>query len=228
MSVPPKLHDRGMPVKRLKNVFLAPFSTSYPREADYSVSWERMTHSFPRRRVRCLPQTARFSRAPRHVFQIQKPNGQLSPRVRAVGPERFGILAVDVAKKRSRLLVADFYGNILMPPVTVEYEHGPLDAAIAQVRRVVRQRNLGDLVGAIERTGEYHRPLQRAFLSGGFETRIVHPLTTKQYRLPADPGKKTDDTDLAAIVCATTQCFGLLEPTWPELYAAIWSTSRRS
>ena len=30
----------------------------------------------------------------------------------------------------------------------------------------------------------------------------------------------------AAIVCATTQCFGLLEPTWPELYAAIWSTSR--
>lgn len=165
--------------------------------------------------------TARCSRAPRRVFQIQKPNGQLSPRVQAVGPERFGIVAVDVAKKRSRLLVADFYGNILMPPVTVEHERGPLEAVIAQVRRVVREGNLGDLVVAIERTGEYHRPIQRAFQAGGFETRIVHPLTTKQYRLPADPGNKTDDTDLAAIVRATTQGFGLLEPAWPELYATI-------
>lgn len=160
-------------------------------------------------------------RKPRRVFQIQKPNGQLSPRVQAVGPERFGIVAADVAKRRSRLLLANFYGTVLMSPVTVEHERGPLEALIASLRGAIRQHDLGDVVVAIERTGEYHRPLQRAFQAAGFETRIVHPLTTKQFRLPADPGNKTDDTDLAALVRAATQGFGLLEPAWPDLYASI-------
>jgi len=49
----------------------------------------------------------------------------------------------------------------------------------------------------------------------------VHPFTSKQYRQPADPGHKTDDTDLAAIWRATTHGFGLLEPTWPDDYVTI-------
>jgi len=173
---------------------------------------------FNKRRVSMASATAR---KPRRVFQVQKPNGQLSPRVQSVGPERFGIIAVDVAKKRSRLLLANFYGTVLMPPVTVEHERGPLDAIIATLRGLIREHGLGDVVVAIERTGEYHRPVQRAFRAAGFETRIVHPFTTKQFRLPADPGNKTDDTDLAAIVRAATQGFGLLEPVWPELYTSI-------
>lgn len=157
----------------------------------------------------------------RRGYQIQKANGQLTPRVQAVGPEHFGIVAIDVAKKRSRWLIADFYGNVLMPPATVEHERGSLEAALAQARMLIAEHRLDDVVVAIERTGEYHRPIQRAFRAAGFETRIVHPLTTKQFRLPADPGNKTDDTDLAAIVRATTQGFGLLEPDWPELYSTI-------
>lgn len=166
------------------------------------------------------PSSRRAGKA-RRRYQIQKPNGELTPRVQAVGPERFGIIAIDVAKMRSRWLIADFYGNVLMPPATVQHDRGPLEAAIAKARAVIAEHRLGDVVVAIERTGEYHRPIQRAFRAAGFETRIVHPLTTKQFRLPADPGNKTDDTDLAAIVRATTQGFGLLEPDWPELYAKI-------
>ena len=60
-----------------------------------------------------------------------------------------------------------------------------------------------------QRTGRYHQP-QRAF-AAGFETRIVHPFATKQYRQPVDPGNKTDDTDLAAIHRATVTGFALLE-----------------
>jgi transposase len=63
----------------------------------------------------------------------------------------------------------------------------------------------------IERTGRYHGPIQRAFRAAGFEVRIIHPYTTKQYRLPADPGNKTDDTDLAAIHRAAVNGFGLVE-----------------
>jgi transposase len=64
----------------------------------------------------------------------------------------------------------------------------------------------------IERTGRYHQPIQRAFTKAGFEVRIIHPLTTKQHRQPANPGNKTDDTDLAAIYRGGVNGFGLLEP----------------
>jgi transposase len=49
----------------------------------------------------------------------------------------------------------------------------------------------------------------------------LHPYTARQYRQPADPGCKTDDTDLAAIFRAATQGFGLLEPDWPEPYVSL-------
>ena len=63
--------------------------------------------------------------------------------------------------------------------------------------------------------------MQLAFRQAGFDTRLVHPFTSKQYRQPADPDNKTDDTDLAAIWRAATHGFGLLEPTWPDLYVTI-------
>ena len=64
----------------------------------------------------------------------------------------------------------------------------------------------------IERTGRYHRTIQHAFAKAGFEVRIMHPLTTKQHRQPANPGNKTDDTDLAAMQRGAVNGFGLLEP----------------
>ena len=164
--------------------------------------------------------TASRRKAPR-AFVLQKPNGQLVPRVQQVGPEHFGIVACDCAKARSRYFLADFYGRVLLEPTTVHHQRGDLHAAIDRVRQAVLQHQLGDLVVAIERTGEYHRPLQLAFRQAGFETRLVHPLTSKQYRQPADPGNKTDDTDLAAIFRATTHGYGLLEPLWPDDYVHL-------
>ena len=67
------------------------------------------------------------------------------------------------------------------------------------------------MIVVVERTGRYHGPIQRAFAKAGFEVRIVHPFTTKQFRQPADPGNKTDDTDLSAIHRAAVNGFGLLE-----------------
>src|SRR5947208_2102362 len=154
-------------------------------------------------------------------FVLQKPNGLLTPRVQAVGPEHFGILAIDCAKARSRYFLADFYGRVLLEPTTLPHQRGDLRAAIDRIHQAMRQHDLNDLVVAIERTGQYHRPVQHAFRQAGFETRLVHPFTSKQYRQPADPGNKTDDTDLAGICRATTHGFGLLEPPWPDDYLTI-------
>ena len=157
----------------------------------------------------------------RPPFQLQKPHGQLVPRVQQVGPEHFGIVAVDCAKARSRWLLTDFYGQVLLAPATLPHTRGDFQAAVDRLRQAMQLHELRDLVVLIELTGEYHRPVQRAFRAAGFETRLVHPFTTKQYRQPADPENKTDDTDLAAIYRAGTHGFGLLEPTWPDAYVTI-------
>lgn len=150
-----------------------------------------------------------------------KPRGVLHPRVQQVGPEHFGILCFDCAKARSKLMLADFYGRILIPPTTVAHNRPDLEAAVAQVRQAFADHKLRDGIVAIERTGRYHRLVQRTFAAAGFETRILHPFVTKQYRQPVDPGNKTDDTDLSAIHRATVTGCALLEATRDEAWTTL-------
>lgn len=165
--------------------------------------------------------TRTSSRKSARKFLIQKPNGQITQRVQSVGPEHFGVLCFDCAKARSKFMLANFYGRVLIPPQTVAHTRGPIQALLDQVRQAREQHGLLDLIVAIERTGEYHRPIQRACKQAGHDTRLVHPLTSKQFRMPADPGNKTDDTDLAAIFRAAINGFGLLEPALPEDYLQL-------
>src|SRR5712691_4215188 len=158
----------------------------------------------------------------RHQEVLQKPSGVIHPRVQKVGPEHFGIVSVDCAKARSKWMLCDFFGNVLVPPTLVEHHRDALDAAITQVRQALHTHDLGDCLVAVERTGRYHRVVQGAFTAAGFETRIVHPFATKQFRQPADPGNKTDDTDLAAIHRAAVNGFALIEPTLDD----AWQTLR--
>jgi len=60
---------------------------------------------------------------------LGKPNGAIQPRVQAVGPEHFGIVAVDCAKARSKWMLCDFYGRLLVPPTTVEHQRTALQVA---------------------------------------------------------------------------------------------------
>ena len=161
------------------------------------------------------------ARRSRGYLTIVKPSGSLHPRVQKVGPEHFGIVAVDCAKARSKWMLADFYGGILIPPTVVEHNKQGFDSHDRRDPPGDQSHGLGDVLVAIERTGIYHLPVKRAFVSNGFDARIVHPLTTKQYRLPADPGNKTDDTDLFAIHRATTNGFGLIEPPLDEIHGPL-------
>jgi len=159
-----------------------------------------------------VTKTRRRTRRSQRRAQVAKPSGSISPRVQKVGPEHFGILAVDCAKARSKWMLADFYGRILVPETEVEHTRQGFAAAVAALRQALAAEEIQDLVAAIEQTGHYHRPIQRALAAAGFETRIVHPLTTQQFRIPADPGNKTDETDLKAIHRAALNGFGLIEP----------------
>jgi transposase len=152
---------------------------------------------------------------------VQKPTGRLTPRVQAVGPDHFGIISIDPAKSRSCYLLCNFYGNVLIEPTYVNHTRGDLQAAIDRLRQTLRQHDLRDYIVAIERTGQYHRPVQSAFKDAGFDTRLVHPYATKQFRQPADSGNKTEPTDLAAIFRVALNGFGLSEPSWPTEYLQL-------
>ena len=148
---------------------------------------------------------------PRNQQTLQKPNGVIGPRVKKVGGERFAIVCVDPAKHRSEWMMADYFGNLLIEPQTVEHRGVCFRSAIELVRQTQQQHNIQDMIVVVERTGNYHLPPKRAFARAGFETRVVHPFATKQYRMPADPGNKTDGNDLKAQHRAAVAGFGLSE-----------------
>jgi transposase len=157
---------------------------------------------------------------------IHKPRGVIAPRVQAVGPEHFGIVCVDCAKARSKWMLTDFYGRILVAATEVEHTQPCFGAMIQAVRAALDRFAIRDQVIVIERTGRYHRPIQRAFAEAEFETRIIHPLTTKQHRQPANPGNKTDETDMAAIQRGAVNGFGLLEPPADPVSARLQLLAR--
>lgn len=172
-----------------------------------------------------MPAIRSRRRTRRSAQFLQKPRGLVHPRVQQVGPEHFGIVSVDVAKARSKWQLADFYGKLIVPPQCVSHNRPELEAMISQVRSTMQQHSLTDVIVAVERTGRYHHAVKNAFVSAGFEVRLVHPFATKQFRQPADPGNKTDDTDLAALHRAAVNGFALLEhaadENWQNLQLLI-------
>lgn len=158
--------------------------------------------------------------------RLGKPNGIIQPRVQEVGPQRFGIVAIDCAKARSKWMLCDFYGKVLVPPTEVEHARAQMHLATVQFKEACQRHGIRDAIVAVEMTGTYHRPIQRAFRDAGVETRLVHPFASKHYRLPAHGDNKTDDHDMEAIFRAAVNGFGLLEPTWDETYLQLQLFSR--
>jgi transposase len=148
---------------------------------------------------------------------VHKPRGRLNDRVHRVGPQHFGIVCVDCAKARSKWMLCDFFGKVLLPPTELPHIKAHLDLAIVQLQEATERHALQDQIVAIERTGNYHQPVKRAFAAAGFETRMVHPLASKQFRQLDDPGNKTDDTDLVGIFRAAVNGFGLAEAAIDEV-----------
>jgi transposase len=157
---------------------------------------------------------------------IGKPAGQIQERVQTAGPEHFGIVSVDCAKRRSKWMLCNFYGKVLVEPMTVEHTTGGLRVMTQAVREVCQAEGLTDTIVAVEMTGIYHKPVQRAFRKAGFDTRIVHPFASNHYRRPLHPDEKTDDHDLEAIFQAAVKGYGLATLPVPEVYQSLQAVAR--
>ena len=129
---------------------------------------------------------------------LHKPGGVIHPRVQAVAPQHFAILCVDCAKNRSKIMLADFYGRVLLQPTTVEHDRPGFQAAINQVRDTQGRHNIKDMIVVVERTGRYHRPIEHAFAKAGFEVRVLHPYATQA----VPPARSTPATKLTTPTCS--------------------------
>lgn len=176
------------------------------------------------------PRSKTSSRSTRSRRLIGRPNGTIQPRVRQAGPERFGIVAVDCAKRRCKWMLTDFYGNVIVEPTTVDCNREALRAMTLRARSACDQAHIVDCIVAVELTGVYHKPVVRAFRKADFETREVHPYASKHYRSVAHPDRKTDDNDLEGIFQAACHGFGLIKPPVDEVYQTlqIYSRHRRN
>ena len=117
-------------------------------------------------------------RPTRRAHEIHKPNGSVHPRVQKVGPQHFGIVAVDCAKARSKWMLADFYGNVLVPPTEVEHDKPSLKVAIDRIRQTSDANQILDLIVVVERTGRYHQVVREAFRT---------PASTPGSSIPSPP-----------------------------------------
>jgi transposase len=157
---------------------------------------------------------------------VQKASGVIGPRVKQVGGEKFAIVCVDPAKHRSDWMMADYFGNLLIEQQTLEHQAAFFKQAVAQIREAQQQHDIQDTIVVVERTGNYHLAPKRAFAKAGFETRVLHPFATKQYRMPADPGNKTDGNDLNAQHRAAVAGFGLAEAELESPYRELQLRAR--
>src|SRR5258707_1488716 len=87
---------------------------------------------------------------------LHKPHGVIHPRVQAVGPEHFAIVAIDPAKARSKWMMTDFYGNVLIPPTELEHHARGFRGAIEAINRQIKVSSIKDIIVVVERTGRFH------------------------------------------------------------------------
>jgi transposase len=169
--------------------------------------------------------TPQTTSAPR-PSTLHKAHGYFHDRVERAGPAHFGIACFDCHKNYSQWMLADFFGKLLLSPARLEHTRPAFDQAVADLRQAMRAHDLRDLIAVVERTGRYHRPVQRALSAARFDVRIVHPFATKQFRQVAHPGDKTDDHDLFAFHRAALNGLALVEPERDEFWTAFLRLAR--
>jgi transposase len=161
-----------------------------------------------------------------HSATLHKPRGYFHDRVERAGPSHFGLACFDCHKDYSQWMLADFFGKLLLPPQRLAHNRPARDAATRLLRQIMAGHGLQDLLVVIERTGRYHRLVRRTFTAAGFDTRIVHPFATKQFRQVADPDEKTDDRDLFALRRAALNGFAPAEPARDAFWAEFLRLAR--
>ena len=95
------------------------------------------------------------------TVHVHKADGSYLQRVKQAGPKRSAFLVVDPAKKRHRVLLANWYSEPLMETLTIENTKQGLERLVAIVKAECEEHKIKELVVGVERTGRYYKPVYR-------------------------------------------------------------------
>ncbi len=98
------------------------------------------------RNLRANRRRRNSSSNPRNTRNVRKASGLIGPRVKQVGGERFAIVCVDPAKHRSEWMMADYFGNLLIQPQTLEHQAAFFKLAVMQIREAQQQHGIQDTI----------------------------------------------------------------------------------
>ena len=79
---------------------------------------------------------------------IEKSGGLIKQRATQAGRQRFAVISVDCAKRRSKGMLSDFYGRIITESSIVEHTAGAFKAMITQINDSLQANKLTDSIAA--------------------------------------------------------------------------------
>ena len=162
---------------------------------------------------------------PRTVQNVQKASGVIGHRVKHVDGEKFAIVSVDPAKNRSEWMMADYFGNLLIEPQTLEHQAAFFKLAVVQIREAQQQhlrakRDLRTNTGQVDLE---RFPMLGQVAPGDYSASSLLPVCSKRSKDPCGPrfgGLR--GAPHGALFSTRGAIYGVI------LAAALWSSLPRS
>jgi hypothetical protein len=77
-------------------------------------------------------------------------------------------------------MMADYFGNLLIEPRTLEHRAANVKLAVELIRQAQQEHEIKDTLVVVERTGNYYLAAKRAFAGAGSETSVGCPETARR------------------------------------------------
>lgn len=163
-------------------------------------------------------------RGPRRRFDTRKAHGAIDRE--GLRDDQIGVVSFDVGKARSMWAMIDFRDEVLITPQGLEHTRTGFDGCIRLIEEGIRSAELKRVIVAVERTGNYDRPVVNALCNAGFEVRRVDPVVSNKLRSIQFPSAKCDELDLIGVHRAAVLGFGLKPREVPDIYVQLQLISR--
>jgi len=112
-------------------------------------------------------------------------------------PHELLYVSIDVAKYNHSFMVANFFGDVIIPKTDIPYDKNGIDSLSKKVDLAQQQTRAKKIFFGLESTGHYHENLTAALMELGYDMAVINPSDSKNER--DNIHAKTDNIDLAAI-----------------------------
>jgi len=106
-------------------------------------------------------------------------------------------VSIDVAKYNHSFIIANFFGDIIVPMSDFPYNKHGIDFLRKKVDMAQKQTKAKKIFFGLESTGHYHENLTAALMELGYDIAVINPTDSKNER--DNVHAKTDNVDLGAI-----------------------------